>query len=95
MRSSDSAKSSGCVCRLDSASPREKGKSPGQHEEETMLFIIETTAHHHQVSRMCIKSLLGDPRVIKNNVFCCVLCEEVSKTLIISMLFAMAAEEHV
>ena len=34
MRSSDSAKSSGCVCRLDSASPREKGKSPGQHEEE-------------------------------------------------------------
>ena len=34
MRSSDNAKSSGYVCRLDSASPREKGKSPGQHEEE-------------------------------------------------------------
>ena len=34
MRSSDSAKSSGCVGRLDNASPREKGKSPGQHEEE-------------------------------------------------------------
>ena len=57
---------------------------------KTNLFIIETTAHHHQVSRMCIKSLLGDPRVIKNNVFCSVLCEEVSK-----VFFAMAAEEHV
>ena len=50
----------------------------------TMLFIIETTAHHHQVPRVRIKSHLGDPRVIKNNVFCSVLCEEVSKTLIIS-----------
>ena len=60
-----------------------------------MLFTIETTAHHHQVPRVRIKSLLGDPRVIKNNMFCSVLCEEVSKTLIISVLFAMAAEEHV
>ena len=39
----------------------------------TMLVTstIETTAHHHQVPRVRIKSLLGDPRVIKNNVLWC------------------------
>ena len=51
----------------------------------TMLFTIETSAHHHQEPRVRIKSLPGGPRVIKNNVFCSVLCEEVSKTLIISV----------
>ena len=53
----------------------------------TMLFTIETTAHHHQVPRVRIKNLPGGPRVIKNNLFCSVLCEEVSKTLITSMFF--------
>ena len=51
----------------------------------TMLFTIETSAHHHQEPRVLIKSLPGGPRVIKNNVFCNLLCEEVSKTLIISV----------
>ena len=60
-----------------------------------LLFIIETTAHHHQVPRVRIRSLLEDPRVIENNVFCNVLREEVSKTLIINVFFAMAAEEHI
>ena len=59
-----------------------------------MLFTIEATAHHHQVPRVRIKIVRRDPRVTKNHVFYCVLCQEVSKTLIISMLFAMAAEEH-
>ena len=58
-----------------------------------MFFTIETTAHHHQVPRGRIQIIRGDPRVIKNHVFYCVLCQEVSKTLIISMLFVMAAEE--
>ena len=80
MCSSDSAKSSGCVCRLDSASPREKDKNPGQHEEETMLFIIETTAHHHQVPCVRIEIIRGDPRGIGNKAFYCVLYQEVSET---------------
>ena len=59
-----------------------------------MPFTIETTAHHHQVPRVRIKIIRGgDPRFIKSNVFYCVVCQEVSKTLIISMLFVMAAEE--
>ena len=37
----------------------------------------------------------GDTEVAKNQVLCCVLCQKVSKTLIIPVFFAIAAEEHV